>query len=525
MKRVFLWAFVAALLFLLLFFGFNLFDSPTPPGSAAAGGTRPAATADLGAGNAFFVLWGFAEAPEVDPASAGYAERLRGALAAAASDAPARRRLAAGLAQQRADFGKYWQGANLYFPRLQGEDAVGHFAVRRAEVAERQERFAVLLRRYRALLHARRIADFTPPGRGFPTRSSQLAANTARLDAAARVLEAVDGAWLQAGGELLAAAEAGLRLVAVGRASEVNALGRLLVDLALRSLASLLDRGECPPELAHLVLERMPDRPAADFGTEAVRSFALAGFAAALERIKGSRIVEPFLLRGYFRDPTAFFALERLSAIAGPRSFAAFHALASFFVQKNESLALMREFWNEMGELERTPPWRWRDPPLRRLRASGATSRPFWWLRNPVGKMLVRSSVPFHWPVLVHYVYRSHELKARWDLLRLLAAARLRAGAGGRMAEDDLRRLLAAAPERDPFSGGPYRFDPARRVLYSIGANAVDDNGRERPELWRDSDIAVSIQFIDRSQSLDGVPLGVRHTAHGVRQPHSNDSQ
>jgi len=498
MKRIFLWAFAAALLFLLLFFGFNLFDSPPAPGETAVGGARPAAAADLGAGIAFFVLWGFAEAPEVDPASAEYAERVVGALAAAASDASARRRFGAGLAQQRSDFGKHWQGANIYFPRLQGEDAVGHFAVRRAELAERQERFAVLLRRYRILLHAKRVADLTPLGRGFPGRSSQLAASTARLDAAARVLEAVDGAWLKAGGELLAAAGAGRRLIAVGRTSEVNALGRLLVELALRSLAALLNRSECPPELAPLVREQMPDRPAADFGTAALRSFALAGFAAALERIKGSRIVDPFLLRGFFRDPTALYTLERLSAKAGPRSFAAFHALASFFVQRNESLAMMREFWNEIGELERTPPWRWQDSPLQRLRASGATSEPFWWLRNPVGKMLVRSAVPFHWPVLLHYVYRSHELKARWDLVRLLAEARRRAGAEVGTAEEDLRRLLAAAPERDPFSGGPYRFDRARRVLYSVGADAVDDNGRERPELWRDSDIAVPIHFVNR---------------------------
>jgi hypothetical protein len=35
-------------------------------------------------------------------------------------------------------------------------------------------------------------------------------------------------------------------------------------------------------------------------------------------------------------------------------------------------------------------------------------------------------------------------------------------------------------------------------VLYSIGADKVDDEGRERPELWRDSDIAIPITFVIR---------------------------
>lgn len=499
MKRAFVWAFVAALLFLLFFFAFNLFDSRPGPAGAAAAGEEPAPAAGLEPGNGFFVLWGFAEPPETDPASSDYAGRTRELLAAAPSgDVRARRRFGAWFARLRADSRKYWQGAKLYFPRLQQEDVAGYFAARRAEVAERQERFAILLQRQRALLRSQRLEDFTPPGWGFPAGSSQLAANTARLSAAAHVLDAIDGGWLAAGGGLLGTAAAGLRLVAVGRTSEVNGLGRLLVDLALRSLASLLNRSECPPELALLVHERLPERAATDFGTAAMRSFALAGFAASLERIKDYRVVDPFLLRNFFRDSTAFFTLEGLSAVAGPRFFAAFHALASFFVQKNESLAMMRAFWHGIGELEKAPPWRWPETPLRRLRGAGAAAGPLWWLRNPVGKMLVSSAVPFNWPVLRHYVYRSHELKARWDLLRLLARARVRAGASGRFTEEQLRRLLAEAVERDPFSGAPYRFGRRRRVLYSLGADAVDQGGREGPELWRDSDIAVSIHFVDR---------------------------
>jgi hypothetical protein len=41
-------------------------------------------------------------------------------------------------------------------------------------------------------------------------------------------------------------------------------------------------------------------------------------------------------------------------------------------------------------------------------------------------------------------------------------------------------RLLPAVPQ-DPFDGAPLRYDPKRRLVYSIGANRVDDGGHSRP--------------------------------------------
>ncbi len=41
-------------------------------------------------------------------------------------------------------------------------------------------------------------------------------------------------------------------------------------------------------------------------------------------------------------------------------------------------------------------------------------------------------------------------------------------------------RFLPAVP-KDPFDGAPLRYDPKRRLVYSIGANRVDDGGHSRP--------------------------------------------
>jgi hypothetical protein len=491
MKRWVFGGLILAVLFLLFFLSINLFDAGPAPLTEAP--SPPPARLEDGRG--FFLLWGFAEPPGTDPASEAYGRQVLDLFTGPRRDAHSRSRFGLWLARQNADYRQYWQGASLHFPQSQGQDVASYFTARGAQVAARQERFSLLLERYRGILRAGEVRDFTPLGWVFPARSLQLATHAAKLFAASRVLAALDGGWLPAGVELMDAVDAGFRLIAAGRTLAVNALGKSMVELSLRALASLLNRPECPPEFARLIVERMPGRPPRDFGTAAVRAFALAGFAASLEQVKKEGIVDPFLLKDFFRQPAAFFAVERFLAIAGANVFRTAHALAAFFVQKNESVAMMRAFWAEVGALEETPPWRWRSSPLRLRRSPGAAAGAFWWLRNPLGKMMVNSAVPFHWPILQHYVNRSHELRARYELTRLLARARLEADGGAGMTEAALLRLLAAG-EKDPFSGLPHRFSAGQRSLYSVGADTADDGGRERPEVWRDSDIAVPINFV-----------------------------
>jgi hypothetical protein len=500
MKRFFFWSIGAALLFILFFFGFNLFDS----GPAGAGRdltnearSRPL-PGNLEPGNGFFLIWGFAEPPETDPLSPGYIRQVRELIDNRPRHDANRPTYGQWLARLNAGSARRWQGANFHFPQLQGEDVADHFVARRVQVMEQRRRFAVLLKRYGQVLGAAELRDFTPLNRACPSPSLQMATSAAKLSVASQVLAALDGDWPAAGTELLRAVDAGFRLIASGRTLPVNALGKSMVELSLRALASLLNRPECSAGFARLVLEGLPDRPTGRFGTAAVRSFQRLSFEEVVSRIKRENVVDPYLLKDFFREPAYFFALERLVAMSGPRVFAVSHALASFFLKENETVGMMRAFWERIGRLEETPPWKWStaDAPHSRGAPGLGLGSPVWWLRNPLGKMLLNSAVPFNWPIVRHYAYRSHELKARYDLTRLLARARLAAGAGTTLEQDMLERLLAASGGRDPFSGSPYRFSLGQGALYSIGADAVDDGGRERLEVWRDSDIAIPIRFV-----------------------------
>ena len=500
MRRFLSWLFVAALLFAVFFFGLNLFDSKPPPKAMAVEEPLGMLAKNLQPGNGFFIVWGFAEPPGTDPLAAEYRRRVQDLFAARSGSYMARSPYRQWLAQLNAGSAQHWPGANFYFPQRQEEDVADHFSARRAQLVEPQRRFASLRRRFQGLLDAREIRDFTPLAWECPPRSLQLAIHAAKLFTAGCVLSALDGGWHEAANGLLQELEAGLRLMASGRTIKVNALGRTMVELSLRSLASLLNRRECPLACVRLVLERIPNRPTDFFGTAAAREFHWRSFRASVIRIKSEQIIDPFLLKDFFREPAAFYALERFVAISGPRIFTAVHALAAFFLKENETSALMRDYWDGIARLEKVPPWQWRestDSAARRGRGAGLGA-PLWWLRNPLGKMMVRSAVPFHWPIVRHFGERGHETKARYDLLRVLARARLEAAASGGIDEAGLRRLLAAAGERDPFSGRPFLFSRTRGMLYSIGADKADDDGRERPELWRDSDIAVPIKFVIR---------------------------
>jgi hypothetical protein len=298
-----------------------------------------------------------------------------------------------------------------------------------------------------------------------------------------------------AGDDLFAALAVGLKLIGSGRTLAVNSLGKTMVELSLRTLGSLLNRNDCPDAVVRRILERLPSRPIGEFGTAAARTFAWMSFASALERVKKDKIVDPFLLKDYFRDPADFYTLERFVVISGPRLFGAVHALAAFFLKKNESTAALRAFWEGVGRLEETPPFLWRSGPRPASRLGvGLDLGPFWWLRNPLGKMMVRSAVPFTWQVLRNYVFRSLELKIRYDLLRLLVRIRLEKISPSAGEAGSIHVLLAAA-ERDPYSGQPYRYNPVLGVIYSIGPDREDNDGREKVLSRGASDIAITIKF------------------------------
>ena len=317
MKRIFYWCFASLLLSGLIFFGLNLFDSKPARGEK----TATLLAANLEPDNGFFIIWGFAEPPAVDPLAPVFHGQVLELFGSRPRNYLFRSHYSQWQARLNASFRLHWQDASFHFPQLPAEDICTYFASRRTEVTEQLQRFAVPLQRYRRVLKSGKLADFTPLNREFPSRSLLLATYTARLWAASRTLAALDGQWRTAGAELLDAMDAGFRLIRTARTIPVNSLGKTMVELSLRTLASLLNLRDCPPEFVRFVLEKLPIRRISHFGTGPVRAFNSMSFTAAVARVKDEKIVDPFLLKDFFHDPAAFYTLERFVAISGPKFF------------------------------------------------------------------------------------------------------------------------------------------------------------------------------------------------------------
>lgn len=492
MRRCFFLLLLAPLLIFLFFLLLNLSDNreiPSPPGWFSREPSAPAAMP--GEANGFTLLWAFAEAPGVDFRSAGTRQRIAEMAAPDLPDGDYRRKYFQWSSERRNVYNLYWKNFSLYFPRKPEEDPCGYFSGRRTEILSLKEKYGLLLRRYDLLLTSGTIGDFTLPGRDFPLNNLILINNTCRLFLAGKLLEAMEGQWRETVEEIARNIELGRRIIAGSGIYQVHQLGKNMVDLSLRSLCSLMNRDGFPRELYPRLLERLPVLSSAAFGTLPVIDFEFRNFSLAVERMKRESRIDPYMLKDYFGNSVGFFTVERLINTGQWQAGKIINPVLSLFLKKKETLDLYASFWSRIRWLELHPPYQW--PPGQSDSRFDPTARPLWWLRNALGKMMVRSAVPFPWVAINNHVYRTHLLKARYDLTRILAEWHSRRQPG----EDPQAVLgeLDAFRDPDPFSGEPYRVNPEKMVIYSIGSDRTDNGGTEQVNYLRDSDIAVPYSF------------------------------
>jgi hypothetical protein len=333
--------------------------------------------------------------------------------------------------------------------------------------------------------------DFTQPGRDFPLNNLILINNSCRLFLAVNLIEAMEGRWREAIDAIARNIELGRRIIGGSRVYRVHQLGRNLIDHSLRSACSLMNRGDFPRELYSHLLSRLPLLPVAEFGTLPVIDFEFRNFSMSIERMKRENRIDPFMLKDYFGNSVGFYTIERLINGGQWQAGKVINPVLSLFLKKNQTLDLYATFWDRVRWLELHPPYQWQSG--LNDSHSNSTGRPFWWMRNAFGKMLVRSAIPFPWVALNHHVYLTHMLKVRYDLTRILAEWHSRWIPGGNPIT--ILKSVNAFRQPDPFSGGSYRLNREKMVIYSVGVDRKDDGGEEQLNYFRGSDIAVPYLF------------------------------
>jgi len=443
---------LAGLAFFAVLVVLNRFDKPLAPDGAGERDLRPAS---LEPGNGAFWLLFLGE-PESEGMDVARKAPEYGRLLAGLERVE---RLTWQVSPRTKSLGvPYWQMiAEIPFPRLPAQDWPGFLRAERGRLTGLRSGLSVLLGRFGRMVRCETVADFgygVEWDRAYALTSFVQA--TARLHAALALLDAEDGRWPLAAGELLAALGFGDRLTEAAQSFFFYTLGRSIVDAALDGLGGLLDLPGCPPGVRASLLEALPPLSGPRFSA---RGALVGEFLWISERIEGgdrwlqSELAFREILPGPGGDRTRMAVNILLGRELGPAAYTRLREAAfDLFLMKNRTRGYFRDALIRLLALDAAPPFRWSalggDPLSLKGPAPG-------WLWNPSGKLLYESLDPARQK---RSVERGHLTRALYDLIRISA------GSGSSAAID-------------PFSGRPYGRDEGRGLLWSVGADGRDDRG------------------------------------------------
>jgi len=449
---------LAGLAFFAVLVALNRFDKPQAPDGT---GERDLLPASLEPGNGAFWLLFLGE-PESEGLDVGRKAPEYGRLLGRLERVE---RLTWQVSPRTKSLGvRYWQMiAEIPFPRLPVQDWPGFLRTERGRLTGLRSSLVVLLGRFGRMIRSETVADF---GYGVEWDRSYALTSfvqaTARLHAALALLDAEDGRWPLAAGELLAAFGFGDRLTAAAQSFFFYTLGRSILEAALDGLGGLLSLPGCPPEIRASLLEALPPLSGPRFSA---RGALVGEFLWISERVeRGDRWLQSELafreiLPGRSGERTRMAVNILLGRELGPATYTRLREAAfDLFLMKNRTRGYFRDALSWLLALDAAPPFRW--GALKGAPQSFRGPAPGW-LWNPSGKLLYESLDPVRQK---RSIERGHLTRALYDLIRISASS-------------------GSSTAIDPFSGRPYGWDEDRGLLWSVGVDGQDDRGDPEKDL------------------------------------------
>ena len=441
------------LVFLVAFVAINLSDAPRPDRVFTPADLAPAS---LDKENRYFRMMAFSYPGDVDIKAPEVMERIRrfsepGVLMRdpAVFDSLIR-------AHRGATGSLSVQGDSRFL-----KDVIDHpewISAHKEQAAVLIKQNPVLVERFKGLLDASRIEDFSLPAYSYPVADAVLVSVMARLFLVKNVLDVQAGDW-DKGIKGILEQIALFRKLGAGSRQVVNRiLSYNQLRQSLRMLARLINQEGCPEDILHLTLNQLE---ALDEPSLGIRNLLIFDFLSAL---RGLDDID-------HAKGDAFESVGVLSAGLWPDPSDWLNFLSRFgiFLHRNRTMQYYLDEIAAVLSMERRAPYLWR---------TGDGERPavypckgwFWWFRNPVGKAYMSIGFANHRPLIL----QKFQIMALVDLVRIAARCRLRCR---EEALSDIQAELARYAEIDPFSGKAYRYRNDKQVVYSLGVNGVDDGG------------------------------------------------
>ena len=242
-----------------------------------------------------------------------------------------------------------------------------------------------------------------------------------------------------------------------------NLIAKAILKLSLKSLASVLADPGCPQEVYQQVIAGLPPIKYEEFGSEN---------CYIAEYLSWHQYLDEGIYKRYTRTN------ERI--------------LLKLFYQKNHTKQYTDHYIKKLIKLEKTLPFKWAKGLVHKGDEEGnSLSGWFWWLRNPVGKLVLMNEVV---PNYKSFIMKSYHTKALYDMTRIAAGLYLHYDPD-KPVREILDGLTIYQEWLDPCSGKPYVFNQKKQILYSLGTDLDDDGGKGEPITSLDTDFVLPLRL------------------------------
>lgn len=451
----------------LLFVFVNRFDAPAP---ADRFGEDDLPSASYKSSNGFYGFWTLNEPEGIDIQSQKVLDKYRRLFDPAEGD---KRNLYIYNWNHDAYRSRStgWQDTlrlNLYQDR--GKDTNHYLGARLLELEKTikavRPKIAFMTGRYEKLVNTPLVVDFTPVFRAdVPIFDHLLWIRLARFYVAVKALDAINGNWRRGVADLLDHVEFNRKLSGNSRVYITNLLTKELARFSLEALATIMSRPDCPSDVFEQVLKGLPPLEEDDFSTSS------------------SLVFEYLSFKEYLWDD-----IDRDNRVNGD----VFDRMGTgLFLHENRTLDYLRKDIDELRHLEATPPHQWQAA-KKTSRAWQRISKPFWWLINPVGKMIYLSRYNGN---NLNTATKTVRVRVFYQLTRIAAEFHLKNDPAIPAAE--VLQNLETYKTPDPCSNKPFIWNAEKDILYSVAINGKDDGGLPG-QAGKDDDFVIPLKLKGR---------------------------
>jgi hypothetical protein len=432
MKRKLIKYGILVFVLIMLYFGYLLYQGGPVKGEFTV---KDLAPASLEPDNGFYIFLAFLEPPEVDIYSPEVTARYRETFNSLIAQNP-REQIRNAIKREEDAFKKikkydkllkqFWKLYNPLKHPLQKKDPLAYFLSVKQDVEKIKEGCAFFLKRYQALMDAKKVEDFTPPGIYFYlVEHNDIFIQVNRLFHVVNIIDAAEGKWGLAVGNILKEISFYHRFLKTARSGSGYGnyfFASMVLWKTYELLPRLLNHKSCPGNIYARTLAGLQAIPNRTFTHRNAVISTYIGNAAILNQQESWKIYIP-----------------------GNR-------IKQYYVNAYKRLI-------ELGD----------QPPFQRRET----------VENTIRQMMADKKIPFDtWSPLtmIEWMIRlPYQIRALNDLICISAELYLKYDP--RLTLKKNLEKLDTYKAIDPFSGTPYRCNPEKRVLYSIGPNRSDDGG------------------------------------------------